>query len=87
MSLFNEHQEEFMRSLARIPAENKCWCGWYLAGECHTCPKDVTNADKLKVWCPECKNTPSNYGKGELIHSIFCSHNPYSNGLPPQAKP
>lgn len=74
MSLFNEHQEEYLRSLARIPPEHKCWCGWYQVDHCPVCPKHITNADKLKIWCPECKNAPSDFGKGELIHSIFCSN-------------
>lgn len=34
MSYFNEEQQDYMRSLGRIPREQRCKCGWYLKGEC-----------------------------------------------------
>jgi len=30
-----------------IPPEQRCYCGWWLAGECPHCPKDKTCADKM----------------------------------------
>lgn len=48
MSYFNEDQEDYMRQLNKIPAESKCYCGWYRLGECVVCPPDKTNADKLR---------------------------------------
>lgn len=34
MSL-NDDQKDNARSLAKIPAEEKCDCGWYRVDECH----------------------------------------------------
>lgn len=34
MSL-NDDQKDYVRSLAKIPAEEKCDCGWYRVDECH----------------------------------------------------
>lgn len=48
MSIFNEHQEAYMEMLAKIPAEKKCYCGWYKLGECQNrCDPAKTNADKI----------------------------------------
>lgn len=30
-----------------IPPEQRCYCGWWLVGDCPHCPKDRTCADKL----------------------------------------
>lgn len=58
MSYFNEEQQDYMRSLAAMPLETKCWCGWYRLGECpNGCPKDKTCADKMATACPECGST------------------------------
>ena len=50
MSLFNADQEDWMRYLAKLPPEQKCYCGWSRFGECFntSCPKDKTCADKLR---------------------------------------
>lgn len=34
MSYFNEEQQEYMEMLSKIPAEEKCECGWYRKSEC-----------------------------------------------------
>jgi hypothetical protein len=48
MSMFNEDQLDHMRSLAAIPPQEKCYCGWYRLGECpNGCPPDKNNLDKL----------------------------------------
>jgi len=49
MSYFNEDQEDYMRSLAKIPPEKKCYCGWYPLGECGNprCQNGKSNADRI----------------------------------------
>jgi hypothetical protein len=37
MSYFNDDQRDYMRSLASLPAEEKCACGWYVVGQCLNC--------------------------------------------------
>ncbi len=37
MSYFNSEQEDYINSLSKIPANEKCWCGWYIFGECYNC--------------------------------------------------
>jgi hypothetical protein len=64
--MFNEHQKGHMRYLAGIPPEKKCWCGWYPLGECPHCPPGKTSADKMAIWCPECRTVPPH-------HVIGCS--------------
>jgi hypothetical protein len=73
--MFNEDQKGYMKYLAEIPPEEKCWCGWYLCGECSVCPPDKTNADKRKVWCPECHSDPGPNGEYPLTHTRGCSRN------------
>jgi hypothetical protein len=34
MSYFNEDQRSYMESLARIPREQRCDCGWDRRGHC-----------------------------------------------------
>ncbi len=54
MSYFNEEQENEMMYLASLKPEDRCWCGWYLAGKCKTptpCDPKDTLADRLKVTC------------------------------------
>lgn len=77
MSLFNEHQQDYMASLNRMEPGKKCWCGWYPVGECYNCKRDPrvsdkTCADKLALRCPECGNTPS-VPEWPVFHSIKCS--------------
>lgn len=63
--MFNRDQVAHMEYLASIPADKKCWCGWYLLGECPHCSSDKTNADRIKNQCPDCK--------GDLpSHTIYC---------------
>jgi len=62
-----------MNSLSEMPAETKCWCGWYALGKCpNGCPTDKTCKDKMATACPECGST-----KGlphlPLYHRIRCS--------------
>ena len=46
--MFNSDQRDHMRSLSKIPPHKKCWCGWYMLGECkNNCPNDKTNMDKI----------------------------------------
>ena len=62
-----------MKYLDSLPAETKCWCGWYKLGECsNDCPEDLTCADKIKLRCKVCGNSPHRPGH-KLIHLINCS--------------
>lgn len=72
--MFNEHQRGHMAYLATIPPEAKCWCGWYPLGECYHCNREMpgkTSADKMAVWCPECRTVPPH-------HVYTCSRRPQS---------
>lgn len=35
--MFNSDQQSYMDSLSKLPAAARCWCGWYMAGDCHDC--------------------------------------------------
>ena len=74
MSLFNDEQIAHMEYLGRIHPEKKCWCGWYPIGQCHSCPPNKTNADKQKVWCPECHNDPGPHGGTKITHCKGCKN-------------
>lgn len=78
---FNDEQLDYMRSLAKIPPEKLSWCGWGRAGDPHCCgnpecdgkTEGKTLADKMKVWCPVCRNYPRN---GVLTHAKGCTATP-----------
>ncbi len=72
MSAFNEHQEDYMKSLREIPPALRCWCGWYKLGECPNCKTEKTCADKMAVMCPECDNHPGPNGE-PITHRYYCS--------------
>lgn len=38
--MFNDEQVGYMRDLASMPRESKCACGWYVVGECQSCPTE-----------------------------------------------
>lgn len=38
--MFNSDQLDYMDSLAAMPPETKCYCGWWPAGKCFSCPPD-----------------------------------------------
>lgn len=71
MTYFNDDQRSYMESLARIPPEGRCWCGWYRLGECQYCRPDKSSADKLAARCQACGNTPHEYGD-RVIHRRDC---------------
>lgn len=72
MSYFNDDQLDYMRDLASMSADSKCWCGWFAVGQCHSCPADVTAADKLRARCDGCHNDPGpDYGRS-ITHRIGC---------------
>jgi len=73
--MFNQEQKEYMKYLASLPPETKCWCGWYTLEKCpNNCPKDLTAADKIKLQCKKCGNAPHRPGM-ELIHIHTCPEN------------
>lgn len=55
--MFNSDQMAHIESLSRVPADQRCWCGWGLAGRCDTpspCPSGTTLADRLATEQPCC---------------------------------
>ena len=71
--LFNSEQRDHMAYLARIPLEKKCWCGWYLLGDCPNCGTEKSCADKVAMKCPACGNSPSYPGTEPLHHIKNCT--------------
>lgn len=77
MSLFNDEQLDYMKSLSEMAPATKCWCGWYPVGECYNCTRDPrvsgkTCADKLALRCHECGSTPS-VPEWPVFHYSGCS--------------
>ena len=76
-AMFNSDQQSYMDMLSNLPALAKCWCGWYLLGECPNCATYApgkTCADKMAVWCPECHNDPGP-NSGTITHIKGCKQN------------
>lgn len=71
MSYFNEDQLDYMESMAKVPLEKKCWCCWYMFGECPHCPTDVNGADKMAAMCNNCRAYPV---PGERRHLDWCQY-------------
>lgn len=74
---FNREQIAYMETLAQMPADTKCWCGWYSVRECKVieCKKSdlgLTCADKLAAACGECGNVPWEPGE-KINHKAGCS--------------
>lgn len=73
MSYFNAEQEAHMADLAKIPADTKCWCGWFMKGECHSCPSHLSCANKLALRCGQCGNAPNPHAlAAPIIHTVNC---------------
>ena len=75
--MFNSYQQSYMDMLSNLPALAKCWCGWYLLGECPNCATYApgkTCADKMAVWCLECHNDPGP-NSGTITHIKGCKQN------------
>lgn len=74
---FNDDQISYMKYLSTVKPEAKCYCGWYMAGECYNCNradgKDKTLADRLIVQCKGCDNYPHLGGKFHITHRIGCT--------------
>jgi hypothetical protein len=78
-SYFNEEQQDYMKSLAKLGPENLCYCGWYPKGKCSTpspCPPDKSAADKIAARCPDCHNAPPPDGSRPIIHIYTCPRSP-----------
>jgi hypothetical protein len=69
--MFNEYQVAEARYLNSLPPEKKCWCGWYRFGECPKCNPAYTEADRLRVTCPDCGNYPRVPGE-KMVHCYGC---------------
>lgn len=72
MSSLNEEQLSYVRSLSAIPADRKCWCGWWELGKCQNCPAGKSLAQRMAVSCPFCRNFPSADGSQPIRHVITC---------------
>jgi len=72
--LFNEEQNDHLDELDRIPPAERCWCGWYCAGECPHCPPSKTLADRNAAACPRCGNAPPPDGSRLIVHIIGCTN-------------
>lgn len=72
-SWMNEEQEDYVKSLAKIGPDKLCFCGWFVLGKCHSCPKDVTAAFKLANRCFECQNNPCDPKTLKIYHKLNCS--------------
>lgn len=71
---FNDEQLSYMRSLARMPPETKCYCAWFPIGECHSCPPHLSVADRIPLECPECHNYPPARDLSQPVtHNVKCS--------------
>lgn len=68
---FNQEQEEYRADLAKVPARERCWCGWYRIGECPRCKPGLTCEQKMTEWCPTCRSAPHAPG-GKIVHRIGC---------------
>lgn len=75
-SVFNEEQQDHMRSLAAIPADQRCWCGWNRVNKCYNCPAGYSLAQRLIVQCPSCRNFPRPWISSTLTHVITCKERP-----------
>lgn len=74
--MFNDDQRAYMRDMAALPLEQKCYCAWYRLGECPNCPPGLSVVDRLKLECPECHNyPPARYLDTPITHNIRCSQN------------
>lgn len=72
--MLNDDQRDYMRYLATVPAEKKCWCAWYMAGECPNCKGLGTLQQRLKVQCPGCDNYPPVTNQSRpIVHRIGCT--------------
>jgi hypothetical protein len=71
MSVFNPDQLDHIKSLAELPPESRCWCGWYELGLCPHCPPGRTSAEKLAVQCRYCGNDGGPEGR-PITHITTC---------------
>jgi hypothetical protein len=74
VTMFNSDQRSWMESLAAIPPDRKCWCGWDRLGECNNppsiCRPGKTSADRMAVWCQDCHDEP--WDDGVIHHRVGC---------------
>lgn len=73
--MFNREQTECMDSLAAIPDEKRCWCGWYSLDDCPNCDKSSSLADRLRVSCQhkQCRGYPKQQDPDhKIIHTVAC---------------
>ena len=64
---------EYIDSLAAIPAEKRCWCGWNRLDQCPNCDPKTSLADRLELSCKQCRNYPrQNDPDHKITHSISC---------------
>lgn len=83
MSYFNDEQRDFMRYLATMPADTRCWSGWCSLTKTDSsgrrycsspspCPIDVTLAERQRMACEVCGNFPDAVTM-RFTHNAGCS--------------
>jgi len=80
--MFNDDQRGYMRYLATIPADTRCWSGWcsltrtdsssYKLCSGGGCPLDVTLAERQRMACEVCGNYPDAVTM-RFTHNAGCS--------------
>lgn len=64
-----------MNSLATVPNEDRCWCGWNKLRQCPNCDPSTSLADRLKLSCKhrQCRSYPrQNDPTNTIIHTVGC---------------
>lgn len=71
---FNDDQIDYIKSLARIADDKRCYCAWFPLGECPHCPPGKTLADRLKLQCSSCGSyPPAALPDQPVAHRIGCT--------------
>jgi hypothetical protein len=75
-SYFNSEQNAHMDALDLIPIAARCWCAWYLKGQCPTCPPHLSAADKMATKCQECGSYQISHNSPGVYHRKGCGKEP-----------
>lgn len=75
--MFNEDQKSYMRSLAAIPDEEKCYCGWYRLSECRSSSRSCSDDPRTAV---DRRNELEALAEYADAHNQKTGHSASSNG-------
>ena len=73
--MFNDEQRAYMASLAALPPEAKCACGWYVRGECGRCPVESGGIDICKSAHPRWPRLTCSAKRGHADQCQTYEHN------------